>query len=160
MNANDELKFVIGGRADYEWARALIAEHRLLDKPFGLLFSTVFGKLHPRELAEWIIEDRLPVRFQLQLHKYVWDPCPRRLSALTTGCRERCRRTGPRPTAAPAARSPHPPEDKPGHPTPRAAMPLADPPRSSRVATHSPSTATVRLNTGGKTGTAGRRRGR
>lgn len=74
MNANDELKLVIGDRADYDWARALIAEHYLLEKPFGLLFSTVFGKLHPRELAEWIIADRLPVRFQLQLHKYVWDP--------------------------------------------------------------------------------------
>ncbi|HYH97537.1 radical SAM protein [Hyalangium sp.] len=74
MNARDELKFVIGDRADYDWARALITEHRLLQKPFGLLFSTVFGKLHPRELSEWIIEDRLPVRFQLQLHKYVWDP--------------------------------------------------------------------------------------
>lgn len=74
MNAHDELKLVIGSRADYDWARALISEHRLLEKPFGLLFSTVFGKLHPRELSEWIIEDRLPVRFQLQLHKYVWDP--------------------------------------------------------------------------------------
>jgi len=77
MNANDELKLVIGDRADYDWARKLIAEHRLLEKPFGLLFSTVYGKLHPRELAEWIIEDRLPVRFQLQLHKYVWDPAAR-----------------------------------------------------------------------------------
>jgi 7-carboxy-7-deazaguanine synthase len=74
MNANDELKFVIGSREDYDWARKLITGHQLLAKPFGLLFSTVFGKLHPRELAEWIIEDRLPVRFQLQLHKYVWDP--------------------------------------------------------------------------------------
>ncbi|MBN1203420.1 MAG: radical SAM protein [Myxococcaceae bacterium] len=74
MNERDELKFVIGDRADYEWARALISEHRLLDRPFALLFSTVFGKLHPRELAEWIIADRLPVRFQLQLHKYLWDP--------------------------------------------------------------------------------------
>jgi 7-carboxy-7-deazaguanine synthase len=74
MNANDELKFVIGSREDYGWARELITGHQLLAKPFGLLFSTVFGKLHPRELAEWIIEDRLPVRFQLQLHKYVWDP--------------------------------------------------------------------------------------
>jgi 7-carboxy-7-deazaguanine synthase len=74
MNERDELKFVIGSRADYEWSKALIFEHRLLDKPFGLLFSSVFEKLHPRELAEWVIEDRLPVRFQLQLHKYVWEP--------------------------------------------------------------------------------------
>jgi 7-carboxy-7-deazaguanine synthase len=74
MNANDELKLVLGDRADYEWAKGLIAEHKLLEKPFELLFSTVFGKLHPRELSEWIIADRLPVRFQLQLHKYVWEP--------------------------------------------------------------------------------------
>jgi 7-carboxy-7-deazaguanine synthase len=74
MNANDELKFVIGSREDYDWARALVAEHRLLQKPYGLLFSTVHDRLHPRQLAEWIIDDRLPVRFQLQMHKYVWDP--------------------------------------------------------------------------------------
>jgi 7-carboxy-7-deazaguanine synthase len=74
MNARDELKFVIGSREDYEWSKALIAEHALGTKPFGMLFSTVFGKLHPRELAEWVIADRLPVRFQLQMHKYVWEP--------------------------------------------------------------------------------------
>lgn len=74
MDARDELKFVIGSRADYEWSRALIAQHRLDQRPFGLLFSTVFSKLHPRHLAEWIIEDRLAVRFQLQQHKYVWEP--------------------------------------------------------------------------------------
>lgn len=74
MNHNDELKFVIGSREDYEWSRALISAHRLTEKPFSLLFSTVFGKLSPRELAEWIIADKLPVRFQLQQHKYLWDP--------------------------------------------------------------------------------------
>ncbi|MCY1030433.1 radical SAM protein [Corallococcus sp. BB11-1] len=74
MNANDELKFVIGSREDYEWSRALITEHALGSRPYGVLFSTIFDKLHPRELAEWIIEDRLPVRFQLQMHKYMWDP--------------------------------------------------------------------------------------
>ena len=52
----------------------LSSEHRLDTKPFGVLFSTVFDTLHPRQLAEWIIEDRLPVRFQLQMHKYLWDP--------------------------------------------------------------------------------------
>jgi 7-carboxy-7-deazaguanine synthase len=75
MNANDELKFVIGSREDYEWAKALVREHRLTQKPYGLLFSTIFGKLSTKELAEWIIADRLPrVRFQLQMHKYIWDP--------------------------------------------------------------------------------------
>lgn len=74
MNANDELKLVIGSREDYEWSRALVREHQLGAKPFSVLFSTIFDRLHPRELAEWIIDDRLPVRFQLQMHKYLWDP--------------------------------------------------------------------------------------
>ncbi len=74
MNANDELKFVIGGREDYEWSRRLIIEHGLLDKPYELLFSTVYGKLSTKDLAEWVIADRLPVRFQLQMHKYIWAP--------------------------------------------------------------------------------------
>ncbi len=74
MNENDELKFVLGDRTDYDWAVKLIRERRLDEKPYGLLFSTVFGKLEPRQLAEWIIADRLPVRFQLQQHKYVWPP--------------------------------------------------------------------------------------
>ncbi len=74
MNENDELKFVIGSREDYEWARGLVKTHGLEKKPYGVLFSTVYGKLHPKQLAEWVIEDRLDVRFQLQLHKYVWDP--------------------------------------------------------------------------------------
>lgn len=77
MNENDELKFVIGSREDYEWARAMVKEHRLEQRPYGVLFSTVWEKLHPRELAEWVIADRLDVRFQLQLHKYVWDPAAR-----------------------------------------------------------------------------------
>ena len=72
MNGNDELKLVIGSREDYEWSRAML--ERCEGKPFSVLFSTVFGKLEPARLAEWIIEDRLPVRFQLQQHKYLWDP--------------------------------------------------------------------------------------
>lgn len=74
MGPGDELKFVIGSREDYEWSRRMIADHRLAERPYGMLFSTVYGKLSTRALAEWIIEDRLPVRFQLQQHKYVWDP--------------------------------------------------------------------------------------
>lgn len=74
MNANDELKFVIGSREDYEWSVRMVREHRLDAKPFGLLFSTVFSALQPVQLAEWIIADRLPVRFQLQQHKYLWKP--------------------------------------------------------------------------------------
>jgi 7-carboxy-7-deazaguanine synthase len=74
MNENDELKFVIGSREDYQWARAQVQQRRLGARPFGILYSTVYGKLSPTQLAEWIIEDRLPGRLQLQLHKYLWDP--------------------------------------------------------------------------------------
>lgn len=74
MGEGDELKLVIGSRQDYDWAVEMIRRHRLDRRPYGLLFSTVFGTLDPRLLAEWVIADRLPVRFQLQLHKYVWAP--------------------------------------------------------------------------------------
>lgn len=74
MNENDELKFVIGTREDYEWTRDLVREHRLGERPYGILYSTVYGKLSPTDLAQWLIEDRLPGRMQLQLHKYLWDP--------------------------------------------------------------------------------------
>lgn len=74
MNANDELKFVIGSRADYDWSRQMIDRHGLAGRPFSLLFSTVFDRLEPRTLAEWVIADRVPVRFQLQQHKYLWPP--------------------------------------------------------------------------------------
>jgi 7-carboxy-7-deazaguanine synthase len=74
MDARDELKFVIGSREDYDWSVKLMREHRLDARPFGILFSTVFSKLQPTQLAEWIIADRLPVRFQLQQHKYLWEP--------------------------------------------------------------------------------------
>lgn len=74
MGARDELKFVIGSRDDYDWAARCILERRLTERPFGLLFSCVFERLPPRQLAEWMIADRLPARFQLQQHKYVWAP--------------------------------------------------------------------------------------
>jgi 7-carboxy-7-deazaguanine synthase len=73
VTAKDEVKLVIKDRADYEWARGLVRERRL-DERCGVLFSPVFGALEPRQLAEWVLADRLPVRFQLQLHKYVWAP--------------------------------------------------------------------------------------
>lgn len=74
MTARDELKFVIGSREDYEWCRALIAERNLAARPFGILYSPVFGAQPLEPLARWIIEDRLPGRFQLQQHKYIWNP--------------------------------------------------------------------------------------
>ena len=72
---HDQVKIVIASRADYEWARQVLAEHRL-DARCMVLFSPVHGAVEPRALAEWIIEDRLSVRFQLQLHKLLWNDAP------------------------------------------------------------------------------------
>ncbi len=73
LKPTDEVKFVIGDRNDYEWAKEKIKEHQI-EKRCGLLMSVVFGKLEPAELAEWILADKLDVRFQLQLHKFIWHP--------------------------------------------------------------------------------------
>lgn len=69
---HDQLKLVIASRADYEWACAMLIEHALAQRCM-VLFSPVHGAVEPRALAEWIIADRLPVRFQLQLHKLLWN---------------------------------------------------------------------------------------
>ncbi|GAA0911151.1 7-carboxy-7-deazaguanine synthase QueE [Rothia nasimurium] len=69
---HDQVKFVIASRGDFEWSRDVVREHAL-DRKVMPLFSPVWGKVEPRELAEWIIEERLPVRFQLQLHKLLWN---------------------------------------------------------------------------------------
>ena len=71
LTARDQVKFVVCSRADYEWARGMLAEHALAEK-CEVLFSPSFDEVKPRELAEWILEDKLPVRFQLQLHKQLW----------------------------------------------------------------------------------------
>jgi 7-carboxy-7-deazaguanine synthase len=73
LAAKDEAKFVLADRADYDWARETLARYDLADR-CTVLFSPVFGSLDLRELAEWILADRLPVRFQLQMHKYIWAP--------------------------------------------------------------------------------------
>lgn len=69
----DEVKFVIKDRADYEFARAITERHKLAGR-CPVLFSPSFGELDPRQLAEWMLADKLPVRVQLQLHKFIWDP--------------------------------------------------------------------------------------
>lgn len=74
----DEVKFVIASREDYEWTRATIREHGLEDR-VQILISTAFGMIEPRQVVEWMLEDRLRARFQLQLHKYIWDPDARRV---------------------------------------------------------------------------------
>jgi 7-carboxy-7-deazaguanine synthase len=72
LRPDDEVKFVIRDRADYEYARGIVAEHGLGRNCAAVLFSPVHGVLPPKMLAEWILGDRLPVRLQLQAHKYVW----------------------------------------------------------------------------------------
>ncbi len=76
IGAKDEIKFVICGRADYEWARLQLELHRLPDTGAGLLFSPAQGLVEPRVLAEWVLADRLPVRMQIQLHKILWGEVP------------------------------------------------------------------------------------
>lgn len=73
LKTQDEIKFVIAERADYEWAKAKLVEFDLPAR-CAVLFSPVWGKLDPKQLVDWILADKLTVRFQLQLHKYVWDP--------------------------------------------------------------------------------------
>ncbi len=71
LNARDEIKFVLASASDYDWAREVLRE-RQLDAICTVLFSPVQGQLEPAQLADWILRDRLPVRFQLQLHKILW----------------------------------------------------------------------------------------
>lgn len=72
---HDEVKFVIGTREDYDWARRMVAGHRIADRCRAVLFSCVFGKLEPADLSRWMLEDRMyGVRMQLQAHKYIWPP--------------------------------------------------------------------------------------
>ena len=73
LKKTDELKFVIGTREDYDWSKKIIEEYSLPGK-FEILFSTVFEELESQVLVAWILEDKLNVRFQLQVHKYIWDP--------------------------------------------------------------------------------------
>ena len=77
LTAHDQVKFVLCGRADYEWARAVVAEHELAAR-CDVLFSPSKDELAARELADWIVADRLPVRFQMQLHKLLWNDEPGR----------------------------------------------------------------------------------
>ncbi|HZO80920.1 MAG TPA: radical SAM protein [Candidatus Binataceae bacterium] len=74
LTPRDEVKFVIADRADYEWARGVIGEHRLAARVNAVLMGCVFGRLDPARLAGWILADRLPVRMQLQMHKHIWPP--------------------------------------------------------------------------------------
>ena len=76
LTARDEVKFVIADETDYTWAKEIIETYRLAAR-CTVLMSPVFGNMENRTLAEWILQDHLPVQFQLQLHKYIWDPATR-----------------------------------------------------------------------------------
>lgn len=73
LRPHHEVKLVLASRADYEWARDVLREHRLNERCVVLL-SPVWGALDPRQLVEWMLADRLPARFNLQVHKVVWPP--------------------------------------------------------------------------------------
>jgi 7-carboxy-7-deazaguanine synthase len=72
LRPHDQVKFVIRDRADYEYARDVLARYDLASRTAAVLFSPVHGVLDPRDLSEWVLAERLPVRVQLQVHKYIW----------------------------------------------------------------------------------------
>ena len=74
LDANDEVKFVIADRADFDYAVEVVERYQLTGRAHAVLFSPVHGVLPPRELTEWILASKLPVRLQLQTHKYIWSP--------------------------------------------------------------------------------------
>ena len=73
LQSHDEVKFVIGNREDFDWAKDRITEYSL-DKICTLLFSPTFGEIDPQQIVEWILAENLPVRMQLQMHKMIWSP--------------------------------------------------------------------------------------
>jgi 7-carboxy-7-deazaguanine synthase len=75
LKPTDEVKFVLCGREDYDWAKQVLAEHAISEK-CTVLFSPVYSQLNPTELADWVLQDHLPVRMQVQLHKILWGETP------------------------------------------------------------------------------------
>ena len=75
LTPHDQVKFVIGSRADYDWSVGVLRERRVAER-CDVLFSPSYGRLAPHELADWILADRLPVRLQIQLHKAIWGEVP------------------------------------------------------------------------------------
>jgi 7-carboxy-7-deazaguanine synthase len=77
LTLRDEVKFVMGTREDYEWACEKVRRYDLASRCHAVLFSPIFGRIDPRQIVEWILEDKLNVRFQLQMHKFIWSPTQR-----------------------------------------------------------------------------------
>jgi 7-carboxy-7-deazaguanine synthase len=74
LTKTDEVKFVIADRRDYDYAKEIVEREQLISRVNAVLFSPVHGELDPKQLSEWVIADRLDVRVQLQVHKYIWSP--------------------------------------------------------------------------------------
>lgn len=79
LTTRDEVKFVIADRADFEYARDVVSTYDLAKRCAAVHFSPAWGLVAPADLAAWILEERLPVRLQLQQHKYIWEPATRRV---------------------------------------------------------------------------------
>lgn len=77
LDTRDEVKFVIGSREDYEWSRENVQRFDLIARCHAVLFSPIWGQIDPREIVQWILADKLNVRFQLQMHKFIWSPTQR-----------------------------------------------------------------------------------
>ena len=77
LNKKDEIKFVLNDQQDFHWAMEVVSAHNLFDIVDNVLFSPVFGKLESIDLAQWILESHLPIRLQLQIHKFIWEPSTR-----------------------------------------------------------------------------------
>jgi 7-carboxy-7-deazaguanine synthase len=77
LTPSDEVKFVMGSREDYEWSRDKVQQYHLPSRCHAVLFSPIFGRIDPRQIVEWILADKLNVRFQLQMHKFIWSPTQR-----------------------------------------------------------------------------------
>ena len=77
LTLRDEVKFVMGSREDYEWSREKVERYNLTSRCHAVLFSPIFGRIDPRQIVEWILADKLDVRFQLQMHKFIWSPSQR-----------------------------------------------------------------------------------
>jgi 7-carboxy-7-deazaguanine synthase len=77
LTLRDEVKFVMGSREDYEWSREKVERYDLPARCRAVLFSPILGRVDPRQIVEWILADKLDVRFQLQMHKFIWSPTQR-----------------------------------------------------------------------------------
>ena len=77
LSLRDEVKFVMGSREDYEWSRDKVERYDLASRCHAVLFSPIFGRIDPRQIVEWMLADKLSVRFQLQMHKFIWSPAQR-----------------------------------------------------------------------------------